>query len=474
MRRVPKTPRVLKSGKQQLAYYQRLWNTILSGKPWHSEIVDKRKDGALYAVDQTITPVKDESGAITNFVAIQQDISERMQAEKKIEDSQKAIVNVLEDLRAEKANTEKEKAKDEAMLGSIGDGLIAVDNVGKIMVMNKTAETLLGWNMSEAIGKHYDDVISLEDEKGTDVPLTERPLAKALSTSSTTTATSITSFYIHSKNKVKFPVAITVSPIVLDNQIIGAIEVFHDITHEKEIDRAKTEFVSLASHQLRTPLSTIGWYTEMLLGGDAGALTDTQKKYLDEVYMGNKRMVELVNSLLNVSRIETGSFGIEPQKVAVKDVVESVLKDLSVDLAKKKLVVEATYDDVTVIDADPKLLRMIFQNVLSNAQRYTPAGGVIYFRASRRPTDILFTIRDTGIGIPHEAQKKMFTKLYRADNAQNVEPNGTGLGLYMVKSILDHAGGRIWFESEEGKGSTFYVTIPLAGMKQREGGKGLV
>jgi two-component system sensor histidine kinase VicK len=115
----------------------------------------------------------------------------------------------------------------------------------------------------------------------------------------------------------------------------------------------------------------------------------------------------------------------------------------------------------------------MIQNVLTNAVRYTPTDGVVRFQVTRRPEDILFTISDTGIGIPAGARDKIFTKLYRADNARSAQPNGNGLGLYMVKSILEHAGGRIWFESEEGKGSTFYVTIPLTGMKKKEGTKTL-
>jgi PAS domain S-box-containing protein len=463
---IGKTPRILKSGKENRDYYKRQWDTIIAGRSWREEIVDRRKDGSLYTVDQAIAPVKDVNGNITNFVAVQQDITQRVLVKDRLADSQKAIVNVLEDLRLE-------KAKDEAMLLSIGDGVIAVDTSGKIIMMNKVSEELLGWKIEEAIGKHYNNIVSLIDEKGTVIPPEDRPLTKALSSSSSSSSSSTTSLYLLSKNKIKLPVAIAISPIILNNKIIGAIEVFRDITREKEIDRAKTEFVSLASHQLRTPLSTINWYTEMLLAGDAGAIGEKQKEYLNEVYGGSKRMVDLVNSLLNVSRIETGSFGIEPKNVVIKDVVDGVLADLASDLTQKNIHVATTYGDVVSVTADPKLLRIMLQNLLTNAERYTPPEGSIRLQVTRRPGDILFTVSDTGIGIPSGAQDKIFTKLYRADNARMAQPNGNGLGLYMVKNILDATGGRIWFESTEEKGSTFYVTIPLSGMKQKAGTKTL-
>jgi len=473
---IGKTPRLLKSGKQTHEYYKALWDTILAGQPWRSEVTDRRKDGSLYTVDQIITPVKDDHGNVINFVAIQQDISERIlaeeklsQANKNLEDSRNAMANVLLDLRVEKANTEKEKAKDEAMLASIGEGLIAVDTEGKIMIANKIAEDMLDWIQQDLKGKTITS-LPLEDEIGHPVPLKSRPTTIALSTSERTNGV----YYFVRKDKTRFPLSITVTPIKLEGKIIGLVEIIRDVTREREIDRAKSEFVSLASHQLRTPLSTIGWYTEMLLSGDGGAITDKQKNYLDEIYGGNKRMVDLVNSLLNVSRIESGSFGIEPSVVVVKDVIDAVLKDLAVDLTSKKISVDVVYDYVTMISADPKLLTMILQNLLSNAERYTAIGGSIHVRVSRSPAGILFTITDTGIGIPRSSQEKIFTKMYRADNARSMRPNGSGLGLYMVKSILERAGGSIRFVSEEGKGTTFYVTIPLTGMKEKKGDKVLI
>ncbi len=260
--------------------------------------------------------------------------------------------------------------------------------------------------------------------------------------------------------------------VVLDSQgaPMAMVGTAQDITKEKEIDKAKTEFVSLASHQLRTPLSTINWYSEMLLAGDAGALSVEQKKYVDEIYGGNQRMVALVNALLNVSRIDLGTFSVELEPTNVAELAHNVVKELQPDILTKNLGVEEQYaDGLPVMNVDPKLMRIILQNLLSNAVKYTPEAGSITLTVSKVKDQLSIVVKDTGYGIPAAQQAKIFTKLFRADNVREKDTSGTGLGLYLVKSVVEHSGGQVWFESEEGKGTTFYVTLPLSGMKAKPG-----
>jgi signal transduction histidine kinase len=252
------------------------------------------------------------------------------------------------------------------------------------------------------------------------------------------------------------------------------IGVNFDVTHEKEVDKAKTEFVSLASHQLRTPLSSINWYTEMLLNEDAGKINEDQKKYLNEVYTGSQRMVELVNSLLNVSRLDLGTFIINPIEIDVPKLIKNLLAELKPQIIAKKQNINETYEEkLPPLLADQNLLRMVLQNLLSNAVKYTPAGGTISAEAKIIDKEFVINISDTGMGIPKAQQDKIFMKLFRADNAKQSETEGTGLGLYIIKSIVDQAGGRVWFESEENKGTTFHVSFPMAGMKKKEGNRTL-
>jgi len=302
----------------------------------------------------------------------------------------------------------------------------------------------------------------------------QRPFHIALDTGKKVISSPQKDYYYVGRNGEKFPVSISVTPVLMNEKIIGAINVFRDITPEKAIDKAKTEFVSLASHQLRTPLSSINWYTEMLLAGDAGKITKEQRQFLDEVYKSNKRMVDLVNALLNVSRIDLGTFAIVPELCDLTEISKSVLAELIPGIKTKKMEIVENYDkNLPKINADPKLTRIIFQNLLSNAVKYTPEKGKISVNIEKQEQNILIKIQDTGYGIPKKDQLRMFEKLFRADNVRQKDPDGTGLGLYILKSILEQSGGKIWFESEENKGTTFYVTIPLSGMKAKEGSKGL-
>lgn len=257
----------------------------------------------------------------------------------------------------------------------------------------------------------------------------------------------------------------------------GEIQFFvgieRDITKEKEIDKAKSEFVSVASHQLRTPLSAISWYSEMLLAGDAGKLNKTQYSFLKEIYRGNQRMTELVTSLLNVSRLELGTFAVEPSSQSLQLLVEEAIKEMRQTIKAKKLTITTKYAKLKDIKLDKKLMFMVLQNLLSNAVKYTPNGGKVALEILHEPPYAVLKIVDTGMGIPEEQQSKIFGKLYRATNAIEQATEGTGLGLYIAKQIVDATGGKISFTSKLNKGTIFTVQIPLKGMKVKTGEKKL-
>ncbi len=363
-------------------------------------------------------------------------------------------------------------AKDESMLLALADGVIAVDMDGKIILANQSAQSMFGFAAGQLENKIYSEAIILEDDNGVIIPHNLRALSQALEREKTTTI--MTDYFARKKDGSKFPVSISAAPILIDGNITGAIGIYRDISKEKQIDKAKTEFVSLASHQLRTPLSTINWYAEMLMAGDAGELNKEQKKYLNEIYEGNQRMVGLVNDLLNVSRIDLGTFSMEPTPTDIVALAKQVVQEQEPDIFKRKQsVVESYQPETMVMPVDPKLMRIIFQNLLSNAIKYTPERGSIQLTIAQQAGSVKITVADTGYGIPVSQQNNIFQKLFRADNVKAKDTVGTGLGLYLAKSIVEHSGGTISFTSVENQGTTFTITLPLAGMSKKTGSKWL-
>ena len=374
--------------------------------------------------------------------------------EKSIVNLRDLYTNLEKKVQERTAQIEEAHARVEAILRSIGEGVIAVDEEGRIIFINNLALDLLHLGRIEAVGKNITDAVIIQDENGRTLASDEGPIIQALRLGKTTVLNIYPKiYYFCRRDKSRFPVALSTTPVKLQNKVIGAIEVFRDITNEHEIDKAKTEFVSLASHQLRSPLTAISWYVEMLLTGDLGKLSKEQKKYLNEIHQRDRNMLALVNALLNVSRLEMGTFMIEPEPTDIIAVARSVIFEMKPEIKKKKIkFTEDFSSSLPKINIDPKLIRIVIQNLLSNAVKYTPPKGNVVIRIKEKKPHVLITVTDTGFGIPQNVRAKIFTKLFRADNVRTRVSEGTGLGLYLVKSIVDFMEGVIWFDSEENKG----------------------
>jgi len=381
-----------------------------------------------------------------------QELSQRIA---ELEDIRKANLNLLDDLEKERETIMAANAKDEAIFESIGEGLVAVDNDRKITAVNKAAVDMLGWNMEELIGRVITE-LPLEDERGAPVPLNKRPTKIALATGE---IMSVNYFFIK-KDLTKLPIAIAATPIKLGGQIIGLIEIIRDITRENELDRVKNEFISIASHQLRTPLTGIQWVVERFTKKEQ--LTPKGKEYLEDIHSSAKHLTELVDLMLNLSRIEDGRVGITLETLEVVSFIKGFLEE-TIPLQDKKglKIVFEDHPAELIIQGDRGALRNIIQSLISNAIEYTPAGGNITVAAEKNDDNFLIKIRDTGIGIPRAEQSRIFEKFVRASNAKLYKTDGTGIGLYIAERSVNRLGGKIWFESEENRGSTFYVTLPL-------------
>ena len=399
--------------------------------------------------------------------------------------SRKAVLNVLKDLEVSNSelqetvkrleesekklavsllSTQQQNAQNKAILACIGDGLVVTNKLGNITYVNTAFEKLTGWKTEEVLGEKIATILPVENEPQAHSPFASEIFDQVLSGKSYSSGIGNV-FYNIRKDKSSFPASSIITPIRLNGEVVGLVKTFHDITKEKDIDKAKTEFVSLASHQLRTPLSAINWYTEMLLSGDVGEVNPEQEKYLQEVYKGNQRMITLVNALLNVSRMSLGTFILEPEKTDIALLVRNVANEQRPEIDKKDILFSYSPDaKIPYIQTDQKLMRMVVENLLSNAIKYTQASGSIALKLGLNDdkSKLLLTVTDTGYGIPENQQPQIFDKLFRADNVREKDTEGTGLGLYIVKAIVDNSGGSVWFTSTENVGTTFYVELPIA------------
>lgn len=228
------------------------------------------------------------------------------------------------------------------------------------------------------------------------------------------------------------------------------------------ISRLKSEFVSIAAHQMRTPLSAIKWALRLLLDEDFGKMSLEQKQLLVRSYETNERLIRLVNDLLNVARIEEGKFGYNLKPIGIVGLLQKTVGDFEgqaqekhITLTFRPLILETT------IHADTDRLVLAFGNLIDNAIHYTPQGGQVTVTVTSKENELVVMVEDTGIGIPEGEKKRIFSRFGRASNAVRMHTDGTGLGLFIVQNIIMRHGGQIRFDSREGKGTTFFVSLPL-------------
>lgn len=376
------------------------------------------------------------------------------------------VVIALQKIQASRNALMVQSAQDEAMLSSIGDAVFAINRKKQIILFNKAAETISGYSHAEAIGKPYDQVLKFSLEKdGSPVTQFVDDALKGVA------GKMMNHTLIVRKDGSTVPVADSAAPIWNQlNEIQGVVVVFRDVTKETEVDRMKSEFISIASHQLKSPLTAMRWHSELLLDNYGGELSQEQKDSVEAIQQSNIHMIDLVNTLLNVSRIESGRMIIEPVPTNLKELIEGVIEEVQQKILEKKQTL--TIDiakNIPELMIDPKLMRQVYLNLLTNANKYTPNGGTITLKVVLEKDQVLTSITDTGAGIPEADKKRVFQKFYRGENILKSGNEGTGLGLYLVKIIMEASGCNIWFDSTEGKGTTFYFTIPLAGIKAHKG-----
>lgn len=399
---------------------------------------------------------KNEEGTFIGFFLGLFDLSKIKKTEAELIKSQNALLNILEDTDEARRRAEEERKKTEAIITHFADGLLVFNARNRLILINPRAEDYLGLSREKVIGRHYGELADL-------------PKFQALFE------------VLKAGKKISRKELELHRDLIIDVSIIemkekrtkmGYFVVLHDITREKIVERLKTEFVSISAHQLRTPLSAIKWTLRMLLEGDMGKINKEQKKFLNQTYRSNERMIELVNSLLNVTRIEEGRFLYKPVLIDIGEIAKSVFSSYRVEAKKRQIDLQfkKPAEPLPKILVDREKVKLVFQNLVDNAVRYSLPGKKVEVSLRKYKGMVQFKIKDQGVGIPKHQQKRLFTKFFRASNVMRLETAGTGLGLFIAKNVVEAHGGKIGFKSEENKGSTFWVSLPIRRRTGRGGG----
>ena len=276
-------------------------------------------------------------------------------------------------------------------------------------------------------------------------------------TVSTLTAYAIGARYVEDPRMVALIVLLTAAIL-----FIVAVIITNSFERLAEANRMKSEFVGIVSHQLRSPLSNLKWATELLMSGKLGKTEEKQTEYFKILKENSDRMGELIKDLLIVSRIETAKLPIKKVEFSLEDLVKELIKEFRPFAQASNVEIEfQAKRNLPKIFADPSQIRLVIENLSDNAIRYIDGKGVVKIKVERQEKNLYLEIRDTGVGIPEEEQKYIFQKFFRSENVLKYQTQGSGLGLYISRAIIEKSGGKIGFKSEENKGSTFWFTLPL-------------
>ncbi len=419
----------------------------------------------------TSSTIKDRNDNLIGIICTARDVSNIEETEDKLkkqaEELEKKVVqlkkfetklfNLLEDLNNEKDNTDLERKKTKLIISNFTDPIIFINSQNKIDLVNPSAQiifklkdNIIGSVVSDKNNyslENFRKLINIEfeykDNKKSNKKFEEIKLS-----------------YFEQDRIFK------VLTLEVKNELnykLGTLKVFYDFTRERSLEKIKSEFISIASHKLRTPLSAIKWVIKMALDGDVGKLNDEQFELLDKAYKSNERIIGLVNNLLNVSRIEEGRFGYNFKNISFKEPLD-VINDYAQTLAtKNKINFSISYDgELPSVYIDQDRIILVLQNLVDNAMKYTPSSGKIEINIKNTKAWLNVSVKDNGVGIPSDDQKKLFTKFFRAKNVVRMQTEGSGLGLFIVKNIIEKHNGKMNIKSKEGIGTEISFSLPIS------------
>lgn len=360
----------------------------------------------------------------------------------------------LAELSIKEQMTELQKFK--LAVDASSDSIIIADQKARVLYANEALSQMTGFDRDEVIGQYIGHLWGGHMEKSF-----YENMWRIIKDEKKVFSGELNN---RRKNGEEYIVGVKFYPLLSkDNQVEFFVGIETDITKIKQLERVKSEFVSVASHQLRTPLTGIKWFTELLLKGKAGKLTTEQEDYVQQIFHSNDRMVKLVDDLLDVSHMdENGKFKISLQEEKLPDVIKELVSQQEISAQSKKIKIKVGSGCQKNINfkVDKSKIIQAFGNILNNAIKYSPSNSTVIVDCKKEKDSLVYMVKDQGIGIPFQQQSRVFQKFFRADNVISTG-SGTGLGLYISKYIIYSHAGKIWFESKENKGTTFYVSLPI-------------
>ncbi len=370
------------------------------------------------------------------------------------------------------SNLQNEKVKSDIILNTIEDGVVLVDAAGVIQLFNPASTTISGWLAGEAVGLDYKLVVKLVDDKNVAYAEEDHPIAKVFASKTSNRDTNAT---LVSKEGKYIAIDLSVTPLLGDDgSVQGAVGIYRDVTEQRREEKQRADFISTASHEMRTPVAAIEGYLALALNEKVSKIDTKARSFLEKAHESTERLGKLFQDLLTSAKAEDGRLSSHPVVVEMGDYLEKLTEDLRFVAEKKALGLEfvigaatgTNFSDASkvvkplyyvLVDADR--MREVITNLFDNAVKYTESGKVSIGLTGDDKV-VQFRIHDTGPGIPKEDQTHLFQKFYRVDNSATRTIGGTGLGLFICKKIVELYNGRIWIESTVGLGSTFFINLP--------------
>jgi len=418
------------------------------------------RENELHQLDKTTKLLVRRDLELTS---LNKKLDRRLKEQKMVE---KSMLKAFSDLKIERKKVEDERNKTVAIINNFIDPIIVIDIYGKLNLFNPSAEQIFGIIKGD-LGKKVvkEKNYSMENFKSIIKKDYKVRGNKELKSNDPNEEEVIIEFM---GQELTYKV-ITAEVVDNYNKPLGIMKIFYNLTREKMIDQMKSEFISIAAHQLRTPLSAIKWVIKMLLDGDMGKLNDEQSKILFKGYRSNERIINLVNDMLNVSRIEEGRFGYSFGRENFEEALKIVIDNLDNQIKEKNLDLKIIKPKkIPLVYMDKQKMVLVLQNLIENSVKYTPENGKIEVSLEPGKRFVNVSVKDSGVGVPEKDQIKLFTKFFRAENVIKMQTEGSGLGLFMVKNIIEKHGGDISVKSKEGEGTEMNFTLPLNAERENE------